>query len=400
MKQLKITTLGDFSISYGNKTISETSRRSNNLWSMLEFFVAMRRKEIPHSEIIELFYDDSKNPVSALKTQISRIRDVLGTLGYKSGKDLLKSCVGGYKWDVGNDCVIDADEFEKLCNKAFSADDNKPQQLKYITDAIMLYRGDYLPSQSGEAWSVPITAYYHNLYVRAVHLACELMYEKKMYDDLILLCKNAVLIEPYDEKIHIFLIRALSESGNSKEANVYYLYAVDLFYNKLGINPSDKFLALYDETVKNRPGAQVGFDTVMEFLSDDNENAGAFQCEYEFFKHIYKIESRASMRDGRHIYLAILTLSPDNATELSLKKQNALMEKLVYCVKYSLRNSDIFARLSLSQYIILLETPSLENAQMVMERIIKRFKKDNPKKHVTLTYALKSVTKDKKKTRN
>lgn len=391
MKQLKINTLGDFSISCGNKTLTESNRRSRNAWTLLEYLITRRGKEVSSAELIDLFYDDSKNPASALKTQINRIREMLDTLGCASGKELLVSRMGGYEWAPPVNCVIDADKFESLCKQASSMHEDKDGQLETILRAIEMYTGDYLPSQAGEAWAIPIISYYHTLFIRAVYMACDLLLEKKRLSELITICQRAVIIDPYDEKIHISLIHALAESGNVKDANKYYLYAIDMFYNQLGVNPSDEFMTLYEETIKTLNETEVDIDTVMEYLDADTENVGAFQCEYDFFKHIYKLESRASIRDGRNIFISIITLSEDKKAPLNLKKQNLAMEKLGRCVKYSLRSSDIFARLSLSQYIVLLTTSSIDTADMVMTRILKRFRHDNPKTHVVLNYNLKNI---------
>ena len=60
------------------------------------------------------------------------------------------------------------------------------------------------------------------------------------------------------------------------------------------------------------------------------------------------------------------------------------MGKLLLTVNESLRRSDVYTRYSASQYLIMLHTLTVENAEMVVERISKRFKREYPKLAVKL----------------
>lgn len=60
-----------------------------------------------------------------------------------------------------------------------------------------------------------------------------------------------------------------------------------------------------------------------------------------------------------------------------------------FCLRIneSLRRGDVYTRYSVSQYIIMLHTLTMENAEMVIERIIKRFYREYPKMAIKLEYA-------------
>lgn len=391
MENIEITMLGSFSLSIGDKKIDETSRRSRNMWTLLEYIITFREKEIPQNELIELLYDDSSNPASALKTQLCRLRDALSSLS-PAGKDLIVSCPGGYKWNGSVDVSIDTEEFEKLCNNAFISKESYHNRVDMIISAMDLYKGDFLPSQSGENWAAPISAYYHSLYIKAVYLALDLLYENGDYNEMIALSRKALLIDQYDEFIYAMEIRALSELGDKKSARDLYHRAIDIFYNKLGVNPSEEFLLLYKETVYDCHDVSLDFNKITDILNEDDDVVGAFYCEYEFFKYIYQLEKKASSRDGRDVQLCVLSVTDENGGMLGGKKLSSVMEKLIECISFSLRSSDVFTRISLSQYAILIASATEDNANMIMKRIAKRFKRDNPKITAKITFKLKKIS--------
>ena len=46
MEKLKITMLGEFSMSYGENTITEQRKRSKKMWTLLQFMIANHNREI------------------------------------------------------------------------------------------------------------------------------------------------------------------------------------------------------------------------------------------------------------------------------------------------------------------------------------------------------------------
>ena len=58
----------------------------------------------------------------------------------------------------------------------------------------------------------------------------------------------------------------------------------------------------------------------------------------------------------------------------------------------SLRHGDVYTRYSVSQYLILLPSASYENGKMVMQRIIRNYKKAYIRKELTVHYTLQAVS--------
>ena len=106
---------------------------------------------------------------------------------------------------------------------------------------------------------------------------------------------------------------------------------------------------------------------------------GAFICDYEIFKNMYRLKARDASRSGRAIFIGLITLT-DMCGHLPKKELLCIaMEKLLDSIHESLRKSDVISRFSATQYILMLPSHTYENGQMVMERIAKNFHDANPK---------------------
>jgi len=394
MDILKITTFGEFSISYGDKVITEQSKRSKKMWTLLQFMIANHNRDISQSELTNLLWGEknSENPVGALKTSLHRLRSCLAELGLPPDKEIIVNSMGTYAFNNKLECDIDFDKFKALYKKSKTAPSEKEKTNLYLA-AIDLYRGDFLIRSKSDSWVAPLNAYYHSLYIRIVRETIETMYNHKYYSDLLEICRKALTIEQLDDSIHYYYIKTLFETGDKATAKAHYAYVMDLFYNKHGINPSPKFVSLYEETVKDDRSYNVNFGILKGQLDDIGEETGAFYCEFPFFKHVYQLEIRDAIRTDRPTHLCLLTAVSKSQEELEPKALNRVMGKLNDCIKGSLRSRDVFSRYSASQYVMLLTNTTREQAEMVLNRILKRFKKDNPKLNCTLLYKFDKVGK-------
>ena len=68
------------------------------------------------------------------------------------------------------------------------------------------------------------------------------------------------------------------------------------------------------------------------------------------------------------------------------------MGHLSNAVSSFLRRGDVYTRYSVSQYMLLLPSASYENGEMVMQRIIRNYKKAYLRKDLVIHYSLQAVT--------
>ena len=118
---------------------------------------------------------------------------------------------------------------------------------------------------------------------------------------------------------------------------------------------------------------------------------GAFFCEYGYFVKTYQLTKRRLERLGLSTYLCLVTLQSDKGKPPELSKLDAYMTKLMEILKLSLRNGDVVSKYSGAQYILMLPCVNFENAEMVMNRILSKYKKKFRTDKVILSYKIKEI---------
>lgn len=377
-EQLHINMLGGCSLSYKNRIISDQVIRSKKPWLLLEYLIAFRDRELSQTELIDAIYPEGKsdNPVNALKTLVHRIRAMLGELDFSDGKNLILQARGTYMWNNTMHFDLDIDLFDALYSYAVSTTSVPEEQLECLLAALALYTGDLLPKSSMESWVIQLSAYYHNRYIDGVRRACELLHERSRYEEIVSICQNAVKIDPYEESIYYHLILALIDLGRHQTALTVYKDMTNLFFREFGVTPSENLTALYRDIIKSIHTVETDLNVIKSNLRESEDRDGAYLCEYEVFKDVYRLEVRAASRTGESIFLCLMTLDSTGDMAVPPKVLSTNMDRLSESIRLSLRRGDVYAKYSVSQFLLMLPTVTYENCEVVASRIIRRFKKD------------------------
>ena len=378
--KLYINLLGASSLTYNDKTINDQNIRSKKFWLILEYLITFRNRDISQSELLDLIYPEGKseNPVNALKTLMHRIRNGLDELGYIDSHEMIIQSRGTYAWNTKIDCVIDVEEFEELCNRGNSPWAQDEEKLDCFLQAIELYGGDFLHKSALEPWAMQFNVYYRTLYCNTVHKTIELLKQQSDHSKIVGLCEKALGIDAFDEFLYYNLILGLVNLNNYQTALVEYRKMSTLFYREFGVNPSNEITKLYREVIKTSKKVETDLNAIKENLREDSPGKGAFFCEFEIFKDIYRMELRSKPRTGETVYLGLFTITTQDGERPSVKMLNSYMDKLQTCIKKTLRESDVFAQYSVSQFIIMLPLTTFENGERVLSRAIKAFQKQYP----------------------
>ena len=388
--------LGGCSLTYGGNTIDSKLIRSKRIWTLIEYLVTYRSREVTQDELIDLLYPDDRSelPLNALKTLVHRARSVLNDLHFVDGKEIIRQCPGGYAWNAELPTSVDADVFESFINEANALDDRPEQQLALRMKAVELYRGDFLPDASAETWVVPITAYYRFLYVNAVNAVLDALAAKNAYKDLIAVAQRAIVIDPYEERLYYYLILALASTDQIPAAKAQYEYLTDLLHREFGVTPSKDLQALYKKITKTGNGIENDLGIIKSQMKEESKKYGAFCCDYDFFKEVYQLEVRSAARLGKPIHLCLITVSDRHGATLTRRTLENVMKKLSESIQKSLRSGDVYSRYSSSQYVVLLPQANADNSKMVMERIIRCYKLDHSHSPAKLDYTIQEIDRD------
>ena len=381
MQVVKITTFGEYSITYGDKTIAEKDKRSKKMWTLLKYLTAFKDRGVTQAELAALLWGEADvgNPSGALKTQLHRIRSSLNeALGLEDGVELVVSLAGTYAFNNTFQYTVDAAEFEGYFKNSQRDDISEKEQIGFVKKAFEIYKGGFMKTSGNVQWVIPIRVYYHSIYIRIVHRLIDALFTHKQYAELINVCRKALLIESADQKIHILLIKALAVSGDRDTAKRHYNYVTDMLYNEFGVNPLPELKALYTEILDDGNTLEDNLDIIKETFEENKEaERGAFFCEPEVFKSIYRLKIRDAERGGQKIQICLITVIDSDIEKKTPRSMAAEMKKLHECIGDSLRKSDIYARYSVTQFVLMLTFAKDEAGEVVINRITERYKAAN-----------------------
>ena len=388
MEQLHIRMLGGFSIQAGDKIISDANNRTKKVWSLLAYLICQRGKVISQKKLISMFWGDesSNNPENVVRITFHRIRTQLDQLWPGAGKELILYKDAGYVWNASVSVTVDAERFDELCSRKETDPDARLAQLE---EALELYGGDFLEKQSSDVWVIPITTHHHNLYVQAALETAKLYSQKQEYSKAVVVCRKAIVSEPYHEELYQLLIQQLAADGDQEGAGRVYETLSQKLFDDFGIRPSEETKAVYRQAVHSPSETSLSMDTVMEHLREKESKSGALLCDYDYFKVLCHVESRAMERYGNASHVVLLSV--DSGT-LSKRSISRIMEQLGEQIGTNLRRGDTYSRCSVHQYIILLTKANYENSCMVCRRVLGAFNRAHPHVTAKIHYMVQPLT--------
>ena len=376
---LRIQMLGKFTLRYGDAMISDEDDRSRKVWTVLAYLICHRKQVVSQQELVDLCWGEdtrSADPLNALKSVIHRIRVTLDQLQPGLGRLLLQRKSGRYRWNTTVPLRLDTEEFEAHIHAGEAK--KGTERLAAYQKALSLYAQDLLPKLSNELWLIPIAAHYHRLYVQAAEESIRLLNQQGRTQEAILLARQAVRIEPYQESLYTQLIRALLKTGNQKGAIAVYEEMSELFFSNFGTLHSEELRTLYREATRTVNDHTLSIEDLREQLKEEHSVGGAMLCAYDFFKILYRSEARTIARTGSLSHLCLLSVADKDGNELPKRSRDCAMENVQTLIRQNLRKGDIASQCSVSQYIILLPRANYENSRKVAERLTAAFYRRYP----------------------
>ena len=390
---LQVQMLGQFTLRYGDRTISDSDDRSRRVWSLLAYMLYNHGRSFAQEELIHLYWSNnekSADPGNALKSIFHRIRTALDKLQPGLGRLLIRRKAGRYFWNNAMPLSLDIEDFEAHFHAAEAAGDDDVRLTEYQA-ALALYAGDPLPRMTDEIWTIPIVAYYHSLYTRAAAGAIELLEKQERTAEAVALCRRAIHIEPYQEDLYEHLMRGLLRTGDMKGVMSVYEEMSEQLFAHFGVMPSETLRTLYRQATRTVNDRTLTMDEVCSQLAEPAPHGGAMVCEYDFFKILYRAEARSIARNGHSANICLLSVSGKDGEMLARRSLDPAMNNLQVLVQNNLRRGDAIARCSISQYIILLPQANYENSRMVADRLVSAFYRRYPHSPARLRYTVQPL---------
>lgn len=391
---LWIHTLGKFSIQRGEHVLTQSSGKPKQVWLLIEYLIANRGDGPRIEQLIQALWADSRSstdPMNALKNLVYRARDLLKKELHDSDTEFIIYSQGSYLWNPELHCVVDGEELQRLSALAGLPGQKATKQIALYQQAISHYRGDFLPNSSYSSWVISRRKELTALYLQSVGSLCLLLEELQEYGEMIALCESAIALVPFEESLHKYLTGAYLRTGQNSKALAHYQQVTELFYRELGVNISENFRDLYRQIMKTVHKAELDLSVIKENLREEPDNAGAYYCDYEIFKNLYRIQARGLKRTGQSIIVALMTLMDENGMVVNGSEAVSTVNLFREVIVQNLRKGDAVAAYSSSQFILMLPLTNLENTERIMQRITRKFETSYKKKDVKIFFTLRPI---------
>ncbi|WP_418786142.1 AfsR/SARP family transcriptional regulator [Holdemanella biformis] len=382
-----VKTFGGLEITNDNVTVNIVELFGKQLVNLLQVLLFHSEKPVQKDELIDILWPESKNPSSALKFSIFRLRSELNEIDFFKDKEVIVTTRKGYILNPNLDWNIDFVELQKAYNQINEgAELLDEKEFKIARKIFRLYQGRFYASPSQLHWILQKQEVFRQMYVKTMMRTSCYLYTQKRYDEMMLMNYQAVLIEPFNEGLHYYYMKGLVATRNYREALKYYDELNDIFLSELGTGLSKRFKQLYDIIIADHAKEEnKDMETIMRELSNrDQQNPGCF-CSSEIFKYFYELLLKMSVRNEQNYYLIMLQFSDGT---LDYEKVGVDFDRVKRLVSSCLRSNDLFTRTSETQLLLLVDCQTEENAHLIIQRISNKFYSIFRKKNYRMNYSV------------
>ena len=374
---VRIQMLGSYLVYVDESHVENPVAKSRKGAALLAFLILNRGKQVPNQRLLRALWPGNtvSNPENALKTLISRMRTILNRMAKGLGACIV-SDRGAYHWEGLPGLKCDVLEMMDLLDAVAATRD--PAALKRSYKKMMaLYRGDLF--QTGDLDEEAAYAeHLHSRYLASVYDYIELLRLDEAYNEISAVCRSALEIDGFDDRLHIELMKAMVNLDRPSEALTQYKHAASLTYRYLGAEPSEEMKAFYRQMHRARKTLKFNLDAIRNELRDSGTERGAFVCDYAMFKEIYNLQMRNLERLGTTMFLGVIMVGDADATHADYIRQDNVMSGLIEILREHLRKGDIITHFAPTIVALLLPTVNYETGTMVLERIRQLFYKRYP----------------------
>lgn len=382
-----VKTFGGLEITNDNVTVNIVELFGKQLVNLLQVLLFHSEKPVQKDELIDILWPESKNPSSALKFSIFRLRSELNEIDFFKDKEVIVTTRKGYILNPNLDWNIDFVELQKAYNQINEgAELLDEKEFKIARKIFRLYQGRFYASPSQLHWILQKQEVFRQMYVKTMMRTSCYLYTQKRYDEMMLMNYQAVLIEPFNEGLHYYYMKGLVATRNYREALKYYDELNDIFLSELGTGLSKRFKQLYDIRIADHAKEEnKDMETIIRELSNRDQQNQGFFCSYEIFKYFYELLLKMSVRNEQNYYLIMLQFSDGT---LDYEKVGVDFDRVKRLVSSCLRSNDLFTRTSETQLLLLVDCQTEENAHLIIQRISNKFYSIFRKKNYRMNYSV------------
>ncbi|MGI5893283.1 MAG: AfsR/SARP family transcriptional regulator [Candidatus Merdivicinus sp.] len=375
---MEIRMFGGFLMKWKGRQLASTPR-TKKVWLLLEYLVLMRNQTVQQEDLAHLLWNQEEcdHPATALKNLVYRARNLLKILDPDVYMDFILFQDGRYFWNPHYPCEIDCEKMESLYLQ--SQEGLPDQRIEKLQQAIDLYQGDFLPLMSYSEWATVQRKYFERIYLNCILRLGELYQQQQRINDWIQLGEWAVQLYPNREQIQIMLMQSYLNAGNRQKALAYYN---TIAHHAENDHTSAKLQNLYANIVAEKNNIEFDLSSIREILHHDEQEVGAFYCTFDIFRNIYRLQTRVMLREGRHLYIGLLSIGYPDGLQINKESKLQVIEAVKETLIVGLRRGDVISQYTENQFVMMLPLRDKSYGNLVMDRLKKNFFAIYPSMHI------------------
>lgn len=367
------------------------SGRAHRLWLLVAYLIVNRDHGVSPQELIDLLWPEvtSNNPASTLQNNVSRARALFNEANFDGARDLIKHTDGLYYWAPERSTLLDIEIFETNARRIgdfLSADD--AEGIELALETCKLYTGDFLSDATDITWCANLAVYYRTLYKRLCKTTIIALMEAGRLKEAQTLCLQVCALDPAAEEFSLLLMQAYLADANPTAALEQYQTIANYLSQTYDIQPSAELETQREIALQELYGQSMNEQGIRTFLFESNDDEGAFACSNAVFREIALLRLREMERSGEDSHIIAISFS-NPSTKTARRIINA--KRVAQVLSATLRASDPFTKVGSNQFLVLLPGASAENARMVYERIVARFKDNFPRAELAFRFSMMSL---------
>ncbi len=394
MEALHVKMFGNFSVTYQGKSLLG-KKVSETQFAYLMMALLHNRETGVNREYLEemLFGDrDLENVHHTMQSVVYNAKKKLEKAGLPKVKYIALQ-KGSYCWTDEIPVVEDAQEFEKLFEKAQQETDEE-RKVRLLLDACYTYTGEFLENYAGVLWAASEARRYRGAFYRCVEEAAELLRKRKDYLQLQKLGRYATSVAPFSDWESLTM-EAMIEMGQYEEASDLYAQTVDLYFKERGLRPSQKLMDSLNHLGDRLVHSYETLDNIQKELEEAPDHRGGYLCSYPIFQGIYHMMVRMMERGGQSVYLMLCTIVDSKGNPMRNGEYlEELSSRLSDAICKSIRRGDVVNQYSKGQYLVLLVNTTREDCTIIQKRINYNFLTE--RQRTGIQYYVNSVVREHK----
>jgi DNA-binding SARP family transcriptional activator len=232
---VRIRTFGRFEILVGGEAVQFSRKQPRKPLMLLKALISFGATDVPDQMLCDALWgdEDGDAAANALDITVVRLRKLLG-----GNETILRL---GSRISLNPElCWIDARVFE---SRAHDPADRSP---------LNLYRGTFLPEDSGEPWSVATRERLRGKFIHALSTLGDALEQDGQWDEAMTSYVRGIDADPVVETFHQGLMRCLNIMGRRSEAISAYRRMKQTLSVVLGVPPSEASQNLYRDLLQDQ----------------------------------------------------------------------------------------------------------------------------------------------------